>query len=170
MAEGHARAPRPEPVKVSIGEFHVAGPGHRLAIHGLGSCVAILLHDPAARLSGLGHFLLPHPPRGRGDLPRSRFVSTGVPDLVEALRHRGAQPSRLVAKLAGAAQMFRYEAGNDDDGIGARNLETAVRVLRELQIRLLGQDTGGSYGRTILVDAATGRMEIRAVRIEERIL
>lgn len=170
MAEGPVHAPRPEPVKVSIGEFHVAGPGHRLAIHGLGSCVAILLHDPAARLSGLGHFLLPHPPRGRDDLPRSRFVSTGVPDLVEALRGRGARASRLVAKVAGAAQMFRYEGGENGEGIGARNLETALCVLRELRIRLLGQDTGGSYGRTLLVDAATGRMEIRAVRIEQRIL
>jgi chemotaxis protein CheD len=155
--------------RVSIGEFRVAGAGERLVIHGLGSCVALLLHDPSARLSALGHFLLPEPPAG-AEAPAGRFASTGVPEMVAALRRRGAVPSRLVAKVTGAAQMFQYERRGEAEGIGARNLQVTLEALARLRIPIRGSDTGGSHGRTIAVDAGTGRMEVRAVRVEERIL
>ena len=160
----------PRTVKVSIGEFRVAGAGEQLVIHGLGSCVALLLHDPAVKLSALGHFLLPEAPANRPAVPPARFATTAVPAMVEELRGCGAADERLLAKVAGAAQMFQYEHKSEAEGIGARNLRATLEALERLQIEVAGSDTGGSYGRTVVVDAATGRMEIRAVRIEHRIL
>ena len=75
----------------------------------------------------------------------------------------GADMGRLKEALRDIQQL-------DPPGIGARNLQATLASLEELRIRIVGQDTGGSYGRTVIADAGTGRMEIRAVRIEERIL
>ena len=171
MATESRRAePASRTVKVSIGEFCLAATGEQLVIHGLGSCVALLLHDPSAHISALGHFLLPEPPKQRPDAPPGRFATTAIPAMILALEERGAVARCLLAKVVGAAQMFRYERRGEEEGIGARNLQATLASLEELRIRIVGQDTGGSYGRTVIADAGTGRMEIRAVRIEERIL
>ena len=157
-------------MRVSIGEFQVAIAGERLVIYGLGSCVALLLHDPSAQISALGHVLLPEPPPDRPAMSPGRFATTAVPAMVAALRKEGASRSRLVAKVAGAAEMFQYERRTEGEGIGARNLRATLETLERLGIQVAGRDTGGSYGRTVFVDGATGRMAIRAVRIDEHVL
>jgi chemotaxis protein CheD len=77
---------------------------------------------------------------------------------------------RLVAKLVGAAQMFQFEGTVEPRRVGARNLQATLAILEQFRIPVISQDTGGSYGRTLIVDAATGRMRVRAVRLEEKVL
>jgi chemotaxis protein CheD len=155
---------------VSIGEFHLAAGSARLLIHGLGSCIAVLLHDPVARLSCLGHILLPRPPSGgAGDAP-GRFASTAVPAMLERLTGSGAQVQRLAAKVAGGAEMFQYERPAAQQSVGDRNVAATLEVLQRLAIPITARDTGGTHGRTVHVDAGTGRMVIRALRVEVRVL
>jgi len=168
---GSRPAPLPSTARrISIGEFEVAAGQERLAIYGLGSCVAVLLHDREAGLSALGHILLPSPPRADAPGIPGRFAATAIPAMVAALAGRGGQVRQLVAKLAGAAQMFQFERVPEEEGIGARNLRAALSTLERLGIPVAARDVGGAYGRTIVVEGATGRMEVRAVRVEERIL
>ena len=156
--------------RVFIGDFCVAAAPDLLTIHGLGSCVGLLLHDPKARISALGHILLPEPPRPDAPGIPGRFASTAVPAMIEALGRSGGVAKRLVAKLVGAAQMFQFEKTVEPRRVGARNLEATLAMLEQFSIPVAGQDTGGSYGRTVIVEAASGRMRVRAVRLEETIL
>ena len=90
--------------------------------------------------------------------------------MIEALGRSGGVAKRLVAKLVGAAQMFQFEKTVEPRRVGARNLEATLAMLEQFSIPVAGQDTGGSYGRTVIVEAASGRMRVRAVRLEETIL
>ena len=159
-----------QPRTVSIGEFHLAAAPQRLAIYGLGSCVAVLLHDARARLSCLGHILLPEPRADELHRPPGRFASTAVPAMLEALCAHGARRRRVVAKVAGGAQMFQYERPQDPRSVGNRNLEAALTALQQQGIRVDARDTGGTHGRTVLVEACSGRMEVRALRVTVKML
>jgi chemotaxis protein CheD len=155
---------------VSIGEFHLAAGHERLLIHGLGSCIAVLLHAPAEHLSCLGHILLPRPPAaGSGEAP-GRFASTAVPAMLDQLVERGAHREGLVAKIAGGAEMFQYERPARHESVGDRNVAATLEVLQRLAIPIAARDTGGTHGRTLQVDAGTGRMVIRALRVEVKVL
>jgi chemotaxis protein CheD len=160
----------PEPLTVSIGEFHLAAAPQRLAIYGLGSCIAVLLHDARARLSCLGHILLPQPRADELHRPPGRFASTAVPAMLEALCAHGARRNRVLAKVAGGAQMFQYERPPDLHSVGKRNLEAALTALQQLAIQVDAEDTGGTHGRTVLVEAGSGRMEVRALRVTVKVL
>lgn len=46
-------------IAVGMGEVAIGFPGDTLASLGLGSCVAVILHDPVARVAGLAHVMLP---------------------------------------------------------------------------------------------------------------
>lgn len=148
-------------IHVGIADYKVARRPHRLITVGLGSCVGVSLYDPGTGIGGLLHVMLPEANQAGGALKPAKYADAGIPVLVEALRREGALMKRLEAKLAGGAQMF---AGADEKflfNIGQRNAEVARRVLKSLGIRIAGEDLGGSSGRTMILDTATGQVIIR---------
>ncbi len=160
----------PAPRVISIGEFYLGSRPERLIIYGLGSCVAVLLHDPVLQASCLGHVLLPQPTAGRTQEPSGRFASTAIPQMLDLLCRGGGHRERIVAKVVGGSQMFRYERSAPAPGIGSRNVGAVLQELDRLRIPLAARDTAGTHGRTVLVDAGSGTMEIRALRVSVRLL
>ena len=70
------------------------------------------------------------------------------------------------AKLAGGANMFPDISRSDH--IGKRNVDAAKKALTELRIPLIAEDTGGTYGRTIVLDTATGKLKVRSLARGEK--
>ena len=57
-----------------------------MTTYGLGSCIALAIHDPVASVGGLLHFMLPESslnPRKAGENPYL-FADTGIPLLFQA--------------------------------------------------------------------------------------
>ena len=77
---------------------------------------------------------------------------------------KGASRSRLVAKIAGGAQMFAFQSKNSDmTAVGQRNVESVKKVLGEMKIPILASDTGLNFGRTVEFYPETGDYIIKAV-------
>jgi len=45
--------------------------------------------------------------------------------------------------------------------IGRNNLNTIKRILRELNIEIVGEHTGGTHSRTMEFDSQTGKVRLR---------
>lgn len=77
--------------------------------------------------------------------------------------------NRIVAKIAGGAQMFAVQPGSKLGAIGERNIICVKQVLNQLRIPILAEDTGLNFGRTQYFDLATGIMKIQSLnrKIEE---
>ena len=84
--------------------------------------------------------------------------------MLDRLIEKGASVRRMVAKLAGGAQMFAFAGQQDTMRIGPRNVETCKQLLEKYAIPLVGEDTGANYGRTIEFDSGTGVLTIRSVQ------
>jgi chemotaxis protein CheD len=76
----------------------------------------------------------------------------------------------MVAKIAGGAQMFAFQNKNDLVRVGQRNVEASIAKLKELKIPILSQDTGDSYGRTVIFYPENGDYVIRSVGREEKVI
>ena len=141
-----------------------AGSGEEVLITvGLGSCVAILLHDPATRVAGLAHVLLPSPALSRKDNNPAKFPQTAVPKLLELMAARGGSPRRMTARLVGGASMFAGLAAPGTIQMGERNVVACRQTLHHAGLPLIGEATGGDYGRTVRLWACDGRVEITSV-------
>ncbi len=153
-------------VKVGIADLNVVKAPQKIRTSGLGSCVGVVVFDLTTKVAGLVHVMLPDSSMFRGDiknLNRAKYADTGVMDVVqEAVKH-GARKYALKAKIAGGAQMFQFSSGNDMMRIGPRNVEEVKKQLNLLNIPIIGEDVGGSNGRTIEFDPATGILNIRTV-------
>ncbi len=106
--------------------------------------------------------------RNNSNIPK--FADTGIEELVRQIVSAGASRSRLVAKIAGGAQMFSFQNKDDMVRIGDRNVEAAKKKLQEMRIPLLASDTGKNFGRTVIFYPETGDFIIRSVGKGERVI
>ena len=59
--------------------------------------------------------------------------------------------------------MFAFNTNNNMLQVGMRNAEAARTILRGLGIRVLAEDTGENYGRTIEFYPETSELHIKAI-------
>jgi chemotaxis protein CheD len=130
---------------------------------GLGSCVAIVLYDPVAHVGGLAHVLLPSPALSRKDGNLAKFPQTAVPRLLELMATAGASTRRMTGRLVGGASMFSGLGAPGTIQMGERNVVASRQALHQAGIAIIGEATGGDFGRTVRLWVADGRLEISSV-------
>ena len=137
---------------------------------GLGSCVAIMLYDEQKRAGAMAHVLLPSTSLARDISNKAKFPNTAVPLLVERLKALGADPRRLVAKLAGGASMFSQLVTPGTIQMGERNVLAARSALRAAEIPIIREAVGGERGRSVRFHMKDGRVEIRSVGADAHVI
>jgi chemotaxis protein CheD len=150
-------------IRVRIADYAVAAAGMITTI-GLGSCVAIVLHDAGARVGGLAHVLLPHESMSRDQSNPAKFPRTAVPLLLREMAELGANRTRIKAKIVGGAAMFANLVPAGGINIGERNIIAVREVLAELNVPIIAEDTGADYGRSVYLFVNDGRVEVRSLR------
>lgn len=130
---------------------------------GLGSCVAIMLHDAEAGVGGLAHVLLPSQSLSRDRDNQAKFPATAVPLLLERMRALGARLERVTARIAGGASMFATLLPSSTLQMGERNVLATREALERANIPLVGQDVGGGHGRSVYFHVHSGTVEVRSL-------
>ncbi len=157
-------------IKVGMADLNICVSPDGITTLGLGSCVGIAIRDPVTKIGGLAHIMLPDSKEIKNNSNIPKFADTGIEDLVKKVVAKGANRSRLVAKIAGGAQMFAFQSSNQSMRVGDRNVQATLKKLKEMNIRVLAQDTGDSYGRTVIFYPENGNFVIRAVGKPEKII
>ena len=149
---------------VGISDYKVARSPNVFVTYALGSCVGICLYDKQVKVGGLSHIMLPESSMfSKNEINRMKFADTAIVDLVRDLTLLGANSRRLVAKIAGGAQMFAVQPGSSIGTIGERNIASVKDTLHSLNIPIIAEDTGLNYGRTVYFDLDTGIMKVQSL-------
>jgi chemotaxis protein CheD len=151
--------PNIEEVRVAMAEMKVESKPIEL-VTSVGSCVAICIYDSMNKCGGLAHIMLPNSAIAPQDFPPCKFADTATPALAEALREISGKEVRLSAKIAGGANIFKFESNNGPT-IGEKNIDAVKRALNVNKIRLVAEDVGGAYGRRITFSTRSGVVAIR---------
>lgn len=151
---------------VGMADYKVAQGEAKITTLGLGSCIGIAIYDPVTKIGGLSHIMLPCSkanPGGNKVINNAKFADTGVEVLVKDLINKGASRSRMVAKIAGGAHMFNFKSSSNIMKVGENNYSAVKDALREHGIRIIAEDCGKNYGRTVTLDLTDGKYYIKAV-------
>lgn len=161
-----------EIIKVGMADLKTCLSPDGVTTLGLGSCVGIAIRDPMTKVGGLAHIMLPDSTAIRNSQNVAKFADTGIVELVKQMEALGAKRNRMVAKIAGGATMFNFQngGGNSTMQVGERNVEATKKILGELHIPILSEDTGKNYGRTVTFFPESGDFHIRAVGKPEAII
>lgn len=155
-------------IKVGIGDLNVVLPPDKLVTLGLGSCVGIAIYDSINKIAGLAHIMLPDSTNFSNQNNPMKFADLAVPMLVKKMEEAGANKRVIKAKIAGGASMFSFPDKNPLMDIGGRNGIAVKEVLKKLNIPIISEDLGGNSGRTMIIEAANGRVFIKTVGKEIR--
>jgi chemotaxis protein CheD len=131
-----------------------------LVTYALGSCIAVAMHDPVTKVSGLLHYMLPESSIDTNKAEQNpwMFADTGIPRLLEAVRAAGADGKRMVVRLAGGAQVLD---GQGVFQIGKRNYLAARRILWKAGVLIAAEAVGGEVSRTTRLEVGSGRLWVR---------
>ena len=150
-------------IKVGMADLNVCKSPDIITTIGLGSCIGLTFYDPVSKIGGLVHYMLPDSTQMRNNSNIAKFADTGIEELLRQVIKAGASRNRLVAKIAGGAKMFEVSGMSNVSNIGERNALAAKQKLRELKIRLIAEDTGLNYGRTVELHCDTGDFYTKAI-------
>jgi len=150
-------------ILVGMADLNVGRSPDKLTTLGLGSCVGLILYDSISKVGGMAHIMLPNSSINTDTKNKAKFADTALEDLLRLLATRGANKRKLIAKLAGGANMFTSSSHDDIMKVGQRNVAMCHRLLDEYSIPIIAEDTGGNYGRTIEFCCETSLLKIRTV-------
>ncbi|MFX1365704.1 MAG: chemotaxis protein CheD [Promethearchaeota archaeon] len=117
----------------------------KISIIGLGSCIALILFDSLKRVGGMSHVLLSNSKLHKNIEFPHKYADLSVKLLVQELIKHGAIKKNIKAIIIGGSKIFDIE-GNT---IGTENINAIKKKLKELQIKIIGENTGGSEGRVV---------------------
>jgi chemotaxis protein CheD len=150
-----------EAVKILPGQYH-SGAGDGLIVTVLGSCVAACLHDPAARIGGMNHFMLPggrnDGPAAQGAADAARLGVYAMELLINQMLKLGADRSRIVAKVFGGGSVLQ---GMDVLNIGNQNGAFVLDFLQEERIPVLASDLYDACARKVYFFPDSGRVLVK---------
>ncbi|HYP16480.1 MAG TPA: chemotaxis protein CheD [Opitutus sp.] len=156
-------------VVVGVGDMAVSNNALvTLSTYALGSCIGVVAYDPAVKVGGILHMMLPDssisPDKAAGQ--PAMFADTGLPLFFRALAGLKADRSRLRIFVAGGACIL---TSHDNFKIGERNTKATLDYLAANGYRLRQQVTGGTTNRTIHLQIETGAMTLKTPEANEGI-
>ncbi|VAW71352.1 Chemotaxis protein CheD [hydrothermal vent metagenome] len=150
---------------INPGEFFFHGSDCQ--IHTLlGSCIAITLWHPELKVGGMCHFVLPGQrsaftaDRRNGEL-NGRYSDAAMALFEIEAHRRGTSLHEYHAKIFGGSNMLTTASLSEDELVGTKNTEAAIRHLSEKDIPLLVAHVGESGYRRIAFEVSSGDVWVK---------
>lgn len=147
----------------------------------LGSCLAIIFHNPRLRLGAIAHAQLPEkssyeaacsqkcsdycPDPCYHDTQNSnpyKYVSCSLKAMLDAFEQRDVLPGEIDVKLFGGSSILPLM--HPVKSIGQQNIDMASKLIAQHQLRLASQHVGGVTGRTLYFYSDTGEVLVKPHR------
>jgi len=128
----------------------------------LGSCVSITMFVRRLGIGMMSHCMLPSSTESvkRGE-DIMRYVDCATLYMNKVILEAGADKRETEVKLFGGSNMFT--GTNDDAGVGHRNVEAALAMIKKLGYTITSSDTGGQYTRKLYFSLDTGTVYLRKI-------
>lgn len=108
----------------------------------------------------MAHIVLPES-HGNRNHP-GKYADTAIREMIRVLESLFAgQPLKLTAKIAGGANMFATSGAAAT--VGQQNVSAVEKQLEEMRIPILGRHVGGTQGRRMAMNVATGIVTVDVV-------
>ena len=112
-------------------------PDEHLITYSLGSCIAVIIFDPVAKVGGMLHYMLPESSLDPEKAKKNpcMFADTGITRLFRTSYQLGARQENLVVKTVGGAQMLD---SNGFFNIGKRNYLAMRKIFWKNNVAVVG--------------------------------
>jgi len=135
-------------------------PEESVITYSLGSCIGLVIYDPAVKVGGMLHYMLPESSIDQGKAKQRpyMFADSGIPRLFKSAYKLGAAKQRMRIYVAGGAEILDQKGFFN---IGKRNYMALKKMFFKNNVMINKQDVGGNVNRTVRIEIATGDIYIK---------
>lgn len=126
---------------------------------GIGTCLGVYMYDLIQGSYLMAHTMLSKYCENHSKLTNdalARYTDVAIRLMIKKLLKKGSRRENIQCKIVGGAKIY-----NDNLNIGEDNIKCAKLILKEENIELVAEDTGGNTSRSILDFYPDGRLHIR---------
>ena len=148
-------------IVVGVSDMKVSNKlGATIITYSLGSCIGVLIYDPAVKVGGVLHYMLPESNLDKTKAEKNpyMFADTGIPSLFKAAYKLGAKKQRMKVVVAGGAQVLDQ---NGFFNIGKRNYMALRKIFWKNNVMIRSEEIGGNVNRTVRLNIKTGDVHIK---------
>ncbi len=131
----------------------------------LGSCLSLTMHHKPTGLSIICHAVMPSRSEARKNDENGssksifQYVDSSLEWMITQYEKSGIEPSSVEVKMFGGAAMFTdFGTAAKELGVGKRNVETAIDMIKKNRLKLSAWNVGGNQGRKLIFNTLTGEV------------
>ena len=146
---------------VGVADMKVSNnPGESIITYSLGSCIGLVIYDPAVKVGGILHFMLPDSSidKQKAAARPYMFADSGIPRLFKSAYQLGGDKKRMNVYVAGGAEILDQQGFFN---IGKRNYMALKKMFFKNKVMISKQDVGGNVNRTVRIEIATGDIYVK---------
>jgi chemotaxis protein CheD len=136
----------------------------------LGSCISIVMYSRSSRVGAICHAVMPS--RGAADMTRQRirdafqYVDSSMEWMLSQFEGAGIKRDAIEVKMFGGSEIFFDDGKSGGIGVGKKNIEAAIRMIRHKNLKLRAWNIGGNKGRKLIFYTDTGEVLTKFVSKE----
>ncbi|MGD8388137.1 MAG: chemotaxis protein CheD [Desulfobacteraceae bacterium] len=136
-------------ITVGVADMKVSNdPEAMLVTYSLGSCIGIAVYDPAVKVGGMLHYMLPDssldPVKAKNN--PYMFADSGIAPMFKEAYKLGAKKQRMRIVVVGGAQILDQQGFFN---IGKRNHMAMRKIFWKNKVMVSHEDVGGNVNRTL---------------------
>lgn len=139
-------------VDVQIGEVKAGKGKVILQSKAIGSCVAIVAYDAIKSIGALAHVMLPGRAPAKKSVEKTKYTANAIDAIVNKMSKLGSKKDDIEVFLVGGGNILKRE----DDTICKDNIESALKLLSEKQLKVRAQAVGGTARKSVSLDVEHG--------------
>lgn len=152
---------------VGVADMKVSNnPSESVITYSLGSCIGLVIYDPAVKVGGILHYMLPESSidKEKAAAKPFMFADTGIPMLFKTAYGLGAVKTRIRIYVAGGAEILDQRGFFN---IGKRNYMALKKMFFKNDVIIHKQDVGGNINRTVRLEIGTGEIYVKTSGAQE---
>jgi chemotaxis protein CheD len=149
------------------GEIHITSEPSLITTV-LGSCLCLTMHHKPTGLSVICHAVMPSRVESRKKVETDKgifqYVDSSLEWMIAQYKKSGIELASVEVKMFGGAAMFSDKGpASIEIGVGKRNIETAIELLKKKRLKLTAWNVGGNQGRKLIFNTLTGEVLARFI-------
>ncbi|PWJ91286.1 chemotaxis protein CheD [Oceanotoga teriensis] len=116
----------------------------------LGSCVSIAMWDFKNKWGGMNHYMYPHEFK-HTKIPDSKIGEKAIIQLYKIMIKHDSDKNNIIANVSGGSNNQELSPY-----ISNENVKIAFKILKDLNIEILKNYTGGNRGKKVIFNNYTG--------------
>jgi chemotaxis protein CheD len=148
-------------ITVGVADMKVSNdPEAMLVTYSLGSCIGIAVYDPAVKVGGMLHYMLPDssldPVKAMNN--PYMFADSGIAPMFKEAYKLGAKKQRMRIVVVGGAQILDQQGFFN---IGKRNHMAMRKIFWKNKVMVSYEDVGGNVNRTLKLAINDGACRVK---------